>query len=359
MIFPTEGINHEILLLSYHYNVHISEFIQSLPKAELHLHIEGSFEPELMLSLAKRNHINLPFDSIEDIRGAYEFSNLQSFLDIYYQGMSVLQTQQDFYDLTLAYLEKAHSQKVRHVEIFFDPQGHTERGIHFSTVIEGIYSALKFAEEHYDISFKLIMCFLRHLSEDAAFTTLQEAEPYREKIFAVGLDSSELGHPPSKFQRVFEKAREQGYHCVAHAGEEGPPSYIREAVELLNVDRIDHGNRVLEDRRLTTELADKKIGFTVCPMSNYRLQVVIDYTKHPLKKMIESGLCVTINSDDPAFFGGYINENFMVIQDSLKLNNFILGELARASFETSFLDDKRRDTLLKELDLYLESYNLA
>jgi adenine deaminase len=334
--------------------VQISKFIQCLPKAELHLHIEGSFEPELMFSIAQRNNIELPFEKVEDIRAAYNFSNLQDFLNIYYQGMNVLQEKQDFYDLTLAYLQRAKLQNVRHVEIFFDPQGHTERGIEFYTVISGIYAALEFAQENYDMSFRLIMCFLRHLSEEAAFVTLQQAEPFRNKLFAVGLDSSECGHPPSKFQRVFSAARNQGYRCVAHAGEEGPPSYIREAVELLKVDRIDHGNRVLEDEQLTRELAQAKIGFTVCPMSNYRLQVVRDYKKHPLKRMLDSGLVVTVNSDDPAFFGGYINENFEVMQNSLHLENAVVADLARASFTAAFMENGRRVQLLKELDTYLD-----
>ncbi len=332
--------------------MNISPFIQGLPKAELHLHIEGTFEPELMFAIAARNHVELPYASVDELRAAYEFSNLQDFLDIYYQGMNVLVTREDFFDLTWAYLERVGGQGVRHVEIFFDPQGHTSRGVAFGTVIDGIWAALEKGASELDISFRLIMCFLRHLDEDDAFATLEAALPYRDRIAAVGLDSSEKGHPPSKFTRVFAKARELGIPAVAHAGEEGPPEYVAEALDLLKVKRIDHGNRALEDTDLTVRLAKTGMPLTVCPLSNLRLCVVEDLDRHPLPAMLEAGLMVTLNSDDPAFFGGYVNENYQAMKDHAGLSDAQLVEIAGNSFQAAFLDEARRKTLLDELAAY-------
>ncbi|MEE9448163.1 MAG: adenosine deaminase [Arenicellales bacterium] len=325
------------------------DFIRALPKAELHLHIEGSLEPELLFSLAERNGITLPFKTIEDVRAAYQFSNLQDFLDIYYQGMSVLITEQDFFDLTMAYLLRAKEDGVRHVEIFFDPQGHVERGIAFETVVNGIYRALVEGEVKHDISFGLIMCFLRHLSEDEAFDTLKMAEPFKDKLLGVGLDSSEMGHPPEKFQNVFSVAKKQGYKIVAHAGEEGPAEYVRQALDLLEVDRIDHGNAVLEDAELTQRVADEGIALTVCPLSNLKLCVVDKAENHPLPKMLEAGLTITLNSDDPAYFGGYIAENYQVMADAFDLDRKVLVKLAKNSIAVSFANKKRKQVLLMEL----------
>jgi len=333
----------------------ISPFVQSLPKAELHLHIEGSFEPELMFEIARRNGIDLPFASVEEIRKAYDFSNLQDFLDIYYQGMNVLHTEQDFYDLTYAYLSRVAAQNVRHVEIFFDPQGHTGRGVEFATVFNGIWRALEDGEKNFEISFRLIMCFLRHLDEADAFKTLDQAEPFTDRIHAVGLDSSEMGFPPSGFERVFAKARQQGYLTVAHAGEEGPPSYVKEALDLLKVSRIDHGNRALEDAELTARLAASAMPLTVCPLSNLKLCVVDSLESHPLPGMLEAGLVVTLNSDDPAFFGGYINENYQAMLDYLPIDETILAGIARNSINASFAEDSRKRELLDELDAYLQN----
>ena len=282
----------------------LDQFIADCPKAELHLHIEGSLEPELMFVLAERNGIKLPFASIEEVREAYHFDNLQSFLDIYYAGASVLIEKQDFYDLTMAYLEKCQQQNIRHVEIFFDPQTHTDRGIAFETCFTGIRDALRAAEDQYAISSQMILCFLRHLSEKAAFDTLKAAEPFVDQIAAVGLDSSEVGHPPEKFKLVFQKAREMGLKAVAHAGEEGPPDYIWQALDLLKVQRIDHGVRCLEDEKLVAKLRDSQIPLTVCPLSNVKLKVFNAMRDHNLRALIEAGLLVTINSDDPSYFGG-------------------------------------------------------
>ncbi len=322
----------------------------ALPKAELHLHIEGSLEPELMFELARRNRIDIPFASVEDVRAAYNFSNLQSFLDIYYQGMGVLQTEQDFYDLTSAYLKRAQMDNVRHVEIFFDPQGHTDRGIAFETVIGGICRALKDGEADFGISSRLIMCFLRHLSEAAAFETLAEAAPFLDHIAGVGLDSSEIGHPPSKFQRVFDKAREMGLKTVAHAGEEGPPEYIWEALDLLKVERIDHGNAALGDTRLVARLAKEKIALTMCPLSNLKLCVLEDVARHPLKELMQAGLTVTVNSDDPSYFGGYVNANYEAIIDPLELGREDIIQLAKNSVNASFLDAAAKAQLICEID---------
>ena len=287
-------------------NLSRAQLIDRLPKAELHLHIEGSLEPELLFALAARNGVAIPLDSVEAVRAAYDFSNLQDFLDIYYQGMSVLLTEQDFFDLTWAYLERARADNVRHVEIFFDPQGHTERGVAFETALDGIERALKAGEADLGISYRLIMCFLRHLSEEDAFATLEQAMPHLSRIHGVGLDSSEVGHPPSKFARVFARARELGLHVTAHAGEEGPPEYVHEALDLLAVERIDHGNRALEDDALAQRIADEGLTLTVCPLSNLKLCVIRDIADSPIKRMLDLGLKATVNSDDPAYFGGYI-----------------------------------------------------
>jgi adenine deaminase len=311
--------------------------IDRLPKAELHLHIEGSLEPELLFALAERNGVAIPFASVEEVRAAYSFSNLQDFLDIYYQGMSVLLTEQDFYDLTWAYLTRAAADTVRHVEIFFDPQGHTERGVTFETVLTGIERALIDGEAHLGISYRIIMCFLRHLSEENAIATLEQALPHLDRIHGVGLDSSEVGHPPAKFERVFAKARELGLHVTAHAGEEGPPEYVYEALDLLEVERIDHGNRALEDPALVSRIAGEGLTLTVCPLSNLKLCVIMDIADSPVKRMLDLGLNATINSDDPAYFGGYINANFHAVAEALDLSEAQIIKLAENSFTGSFL----------------------
>ncbi|WP_265587741.1 adenosine deaminase [Sphingomicrobium arenosum] len=311
--------------------------IDALPKAELHLHIEGSLEPELLFALAERNQVDIPFDSVEAVRAAYDFSNLQDFLDIYYQGMSVLLTEQDFHDLTLAYMERVHADGVVHVEIFFDPQGHTERGVSFETVMKGITSGLDEGERRFGISHRLIMCFLRHLDEESAFATLELARPWLDRIHGVGLDSSEVGHPPSKFENVFAEARAMGLFPTAHAGEEGPPDYVHEALDLLGVKRIDHGNRALEDEALTRRIADEGLILTVCPFSNLKLCVIDAIADSPLKKMLDRGLKATVNSDDPAYFGGYINDNFHAAAQALDLSREEIKTLARNAFTGSLL----------------------
>lgn len=308
-------------------------FIAGLPKAELHVHIEGTLEPELLFRLAQRNDIALPYASVEDLRRAYSFGNLQDFLDLYYQGMNVLRREPDFYDLTMAYLQRAAAQNVRYAEIFFDPQGHTERGVAFPTVIRGITRALKDAEQDLGITGRLILCFLRHLDETSAERTLDEALPWREHFIGIGLDSSERGYPPSKFRRVFSRAGALGLHRVAHAGEEGPPEYIWEALDLLRVSRIDHGVRAGEDARLIARLADDQIPLTVCPLSNTRLQVFPDMSQHNILQLLEQGVKVTVNSDDPAYFGGYVTENFMALHDSLGLTEAQARQLAQNSLE--------------------------
>ena len=328
----------------------LSHLIAELPKAELHLHIEGTLEPELMIELAERNKVELPYKTVEEVRAAYQFSCLQDFLDVYYLGMSVLITEKDFFDLTWAYLEKVHGQNVTHVEIFFDPQGHTERGIAFDTVLGGITSALERGENELGISSKLIMCFLRHLPEEAAFETLAHACRCKEHIFGVGLDSSENGHPPSKFARVYGEARQAGFTPVAHAGEEGPPEYVEEALDILKIERIDHGNRALEDPALVARIADSGMAMTVCPLSNLRLQVINDMKKHPLKQMLDAGICATINSDDPSYFGGYVNENYEAVQQALDLEPEDLVRLARNSFKGSFMQDRDKQTALAAVD---------
>lgn len=314
----------------------IRDFIKSLPKAELHLHIEGSLEPELMMKLAKRNNVEIPFNSVEEIKAAYNFSNLQSFLDIYYQGAAVLIQEEDFFDLTWEYLLRAKEDGIVHTEIFFDPQTHTDRGISFETVINGISKALIKAKEELNISSHLIMCFLRHLSEEEAFKTLEMSLPYKHLIKAVGLDSSEVGHPPSKFERVFKAAMEHGYLTVAHAGEEGPTEYIWEAINLLNVKRIDHGVRCTEDEKLVSYLVENKIPLTVCPLSNLKLCVVDHLKDHNLKEMLDMGLHVMVNSDDPAYFGGYLGENFYQCYKELNLSKEDLIKLCENSISASF-----------------------
>jgi len=330
----------------------LDAFIEGLPKVELHLHIEGSLEPELMFSLAQRNKIKLPFKSVEEVRKAYDFSNLQDFLDIYYQGMGVLQTEQDFYDLTWAYLEKSAAQNVLHAEIFFDPQGHTARGVKFATVLNGITRALDEGRKKLGISSRLILCFLRHLSEAEAFQTLEQALPYKGRIIGVGLDSSEKGHPPSKFERVFAKARAEGFLAVAHAGEEGPPEYVWEALDLLKVNRLDHGNRSLEDPKLVARLVREGMALTICPLSNLKLCVVKNLRDHPLKKMLELGLKATVNSDDPAYFGGYMNDNYKAVAKAVGLDKSHLLTLTRNSIEASFLTDIEKGVLLDKVNSY-------
>lgn len=339
----------------------LKKFIKGMPKIELHLHIEGSLEPELLFKLAARNKVPLKYKSVEELRKAYQFGNLQEFLDLYYQGMSVLKTEQDFYDLTHAYLKKIASENVKHTEIFFDPQGHTERGVKFETVLKGIRRALADGKEEFGISSKLIMSFLRHLSEEDAFKTLEEARPYIEQgmIDGFGLDSSENGHPPSKFERVFAEARKTGLPVLAHAGEEGPPKYVSEALDLLKVNRIDHGNRSLESPELTERLAAMKMGLTVCPLSNLKLCGVKDMRDHPLKTMLDKGLKATVNSDDPAYFGGYMNENFMAVAEALNLKRDDIIRLAQNAIEVSFLTPEQKADKKQELDEYVAKFEAA
>jgi adenosine deaminase len=316
----------------------LSSFISGLPKAELHLHIEGSLEPEQMFEFARRNRVALPFRTVEEVRAAYAFSNLQDFLDIYYQGAGVLQTPQDFHDLAMAYFARVAADGCRHVELFFDPQTHTDRGLPFGVAIEGLLAGMAEAQASLGITSKLILCFLRHLDEDGAFATLKAAEPWLDRIVGVGLDSSEVGHPPSKFARVFKAARERGLKLVAHAGEEGPPAYVWEALDVLGVDRIDHGNRALEDPALVQRLAAGGMTLTVCPLSNLKLCVVDDLKAHPLKRMLGLGLHATVNSDDPAYFGGYLGANWAQTTEAVGLSRDELVTLAKNSFSGSFLD---------------------
>ncbi len=337
----------------------MKSFIAGLPKAELHVHIEGTFEPELMFQMAKRNSIHLPYQDITALQAAYNFSRLQDFLDIYYQGMDVLCTQQDFFDLAWAYLQKISGQAVRHVEVFFDPQAHLARGISFETVINGIHAALVKGRKDYDISFGLIMCFLRHLDEDDALATLRLALPHKDKIIGVGLDSSEQGNPPAKFQQVFARARQEGFRLVAHAGEEGPPEYIYEALDILKVERIDHGNRAMEDPALIKRLVDEQMALTVCPLSNIRLCVVDEMPNHPLPGMLDAGIIVTVNSDDPAYFGGYLNENYQAISSLFDNNIEKLAQLAGNSFRAAFLEASQRDKFLAEVDAYMAQVRQA
>jgi adenosine deaminase len=336
--------------------------VAGAPKAELHIHIEGSLEPELIFTLAKRNGVTLAYDSIDALRAAYAFTDLQSFLDIYYAGASVLLTEQDFYDMTMAYAERALADNVVHTEIFFDPQTHTERGVSIATAVAGIERALADAEKR-GLTSKLILCFLRHLSEEDALATFDAALPlfdqYSHRLIGVGLDSSERGHPPSKFERVFAKARAKGLKLVAHAGEEGPPSYIYEALDLLKVDRVDHGVRSIEDPALVMRLADTRVALTVCPLSNLKLCVFDDLTKHTLKDLLDHGVAVTVNSDDPAYFGGYVNANYLAISDALKLTDAEVYTILRNSFEASFVTQAERDALIARLDAHWHAAGAA
>ena len=327
----------------------VTEFIHKLPKAELHIHIEGSLEPELMFKIAQRNNITLPYATVDEVKAAYQFSNLQSFLDIYYNAAGVLQTEQDFYDLTWAYLQRCAEQQVIHTEIFFDPQTHTDRDIAFSVVINGITRALADGKEKLDVSSLLIMCFLRHLSADSAMQTLQQALPYKQHIIGVGLDSSELGHPPEKFRQVFEQAIEAGFLTVAHAGEEGPAQYIRDALTMLQVKRIDHGVRCIDDPALVQQLCQSQIPLTVCPLSNTRLKVFADMKDHNILSLLAQGVNVTVNSDDPAYFGGYLNENYLALYHALDLSKEQAVALAKNSFVASFLEDDKKAALIARL----------
>jgi adenosine deaminase len=337
----------------------MTDFCREVPKAELHLHIEGTLEPELMFEIAKRNRVPLRFGSVEDVRRAYQFTNLQSFLDIYYEGAKVLLKEQDFYDLAWAYLERAQADCVRHAEIFFDPQTHTDRGVAFETVVTGLHRALDDAERKLRMSSRLILCFLRHLSAEAARATLLQALPYREWIAAVGLDSSEVGHPPSKFTAVFDAAREAGFLTVAHAGEEGPPAYVREALDLLKARRIDHGVRCLEDPGLVERLRAERIPLTVCPLSNVKLRVFDTMRDHNLKRLLELGLCVTVNSDDPAYFGGYVGANYRAAREALGLDGDQVARLARNSFQASFLSPAEKRARLDEVDRFVADHPAA
>ena len=328
----------------------IETFIQAIPKAELHLHVEGTLEPELMFALARRNDVRLRFDSVEEVRRAYEFEDLQSFLDLYYEGAGVLRRDADFDDLAWAYLQRAAAQNVRHAEIFFDPQTHTERGVPLAAVVDGLDRALRRARERLGMSGALILCFVRHLSAEAAMQTLEAALPFRDRIVGVGLDSSEVGHPPEKFVEVFDRARAEGFRAVAHAGEEGPPDYVWQALDLLGVARIDHGVRCSEDPRLVERLARERVPLTVCPLSNVKLRVFRTLDEHNLKRLLHQGVCVTVNSDDPAYFGGYVAENFLAAQRALDLDAGDIAQLAKNSFEASFLAPEARRRLTAEID---------
>ncbi|MGO4165624.1 adenosine deaminase [Novosphingobium sp. YAF33] len=334
----------------------LDSFIAGLPKAELHLHIEGSLEPELMFALAERNGVSIPFATVEEVRAAYDFSNLQDFLDIYYAGANVLLTRQDFHDLAAAYFARAAADGVVHAELMFDPQTHTDRGVPFAEVIEGLLSAMEAAHAEHGMTSSLILSFLRHLSEEAAFATLAEAEPWLDRIEAVGLDSSEVGHPPEKFARVFAAAREKGLRITAHAGEEGPPAYVHQALDLLGVHRIDHGNRALEDPALIARLVREEMTLTVCPLSNHKLCVVDDLADHPIDAMLAHGLKATINSDDPAYFGGYVADNYRAVAAARGLGKAALGTLARNSFTGSFLPAEAVAANLERLEAYLEAH---
>jgi adenosine deaminase len=316
----------------------MKDLIARLPKAELHLHIEGSFEPELLFEIARRNRVEIPYSSIDALKTAYKFSNLQEFLDIYYQGMNVLLTEEDYFDLTRAYLDRCAADNVTHVEIFFDPQGHTARGVPFEVVTKGIIAGLEDGERRHGITWRLIMSFLRHLSEEDGFATLREAEPWLDRLIGVGLDSSEMGHPPSKFARLFRRCREMGLLLCCHAGEEGPPEYVRQALDI-GIDRIDHGNRAMEDPALVAEIARRGLTLTVCPLSNTALKVIRRMEDSPVGRMLEAGLSVTVNSDDPAYFGGYMNANLNAVAEGLGLSADAMVQLAKNSFTGSFLPE--------------------
>ncbi|MDH3212295.1 MAG: adenosine deaminase [Myxococcales bacterium] len=334
----------------------MEKFIRGLPKAELHVHIEGSLEPELLFQLARRNGVPIRFDSVRALRESYRFTGLQSFLDIYHEGAAVLITERDFYDLTLAYLEKAGSQNVRHAEIFFDPQTHTDRGVPFETVVSGIHRALEVGNRKLGITSKLILCFVRHLSEQRAMETLEQALPFKHRIVGVGLDSSELGRPPEQFVNVFARAREEGFRVVAHAGEEGPPDYVSQALDLLGAERIDHGVRAIEDPELMKRLAKEQIPLTVCPLSNVKLRVFASMAEHSLGRLLDAGLRVTINSDDPAYFGGYVTENYLAAQRALDLDRDRIHRLAANGFRASFIAEAERNAFLEELDDYVAAH---
>ncbi|MFZ1290421.1 MAG: adenosine deaminase [Melioribacteraceae bacterium] len=333
----------------------LNHFIERMPKAELHLHIEGTFEPELMFAIADRNKLKIKFNSVDELINAYEFNDLQEFLDIYYEGANVLLTEEDFYDLTISYFKKIHSQNVVHTEIMFDPQTHTERGVKFSTLINGIKNAQEKAKEEFGISSQLIMSFLRHLDEKSAFNTLQQSLEYKKWIEAIGLDSSELGNPPSKFKNVFAEAKINGFKTVAHAGEEGPAEYVWEAINHLNISRIDHGNKSLNDDRLVNKLVEKQIPLTVCPLSNIRLKNVDKIENHPLKTMLQKGLVATVNSDDPAYFGGYMNENYKSVTEALNLTKEDLYQLSLNSFNSAFLEKEEKRNLVNTLNSFYEN----
>ena len=330
-------------------NINILEFIKKSPKAELHLHIEGTLEPELMLSLAKRNKVQTPFRNINEAKKAYNFSNLESFLKIYYEGAKVLIKEQDFFELTWAYALKCKENNIVHTEIFFDPQTHTNRGISFDTIINGIYNALKKAEKEFGLSFKIIMCFLRHLDEEECFIILDQAIIHKDKIYGVGLDSSEKNNPPKNFEKLFKKALENNFITVAHAGEEGPPEYIWEALNLLNVKRIDHGVQCLKDEKLVEKLSQSQTPLTVCPLSNIKLKVFDKLKDHNLKKMLDKKLMVTVNSDDPAYFGGYLNQNLIETQVALNLSFEDIKILLINSFKSSFLNDERKNFWINKI----------
>ncbi len=332
----------------------MNRFLQNMPKAELHIHLEGSVEPEMMFEIGRRNQIALPYSDAAEARAAYRFEDLQSFLDIYYRSADVLRNEADFYDITRAYLQRCHQQQVIHVEPFFDPQTHTERGVPFEAVVGGITRALKDGQRRFGISSRLIMCFLRHLSADQAMGTLEQALPFKEHIVAIGLDSSESGHPPENFRKVFERGLGEGFLTVAHAGEEGPPDYIRQALDLLDVRRIDHGVRCIEDETLMRRLIDEQIPLTVCPLSNVKLRVFDRMSDHNILDLLSRGLKVTVNSDDPAFFGGYVNENFAALHTDLNMNREQAVQLARNSFEASFAEENQKQQMIGRLDDYLD-----
>jgi adenosine deaminase len=335
----------------------LNALLQRMPKAELHIHIEGSLEPELMFRLAERNGVRLPYADVQALRRAYAFSDLQSFLDVYYAGAGVLRKEADFFDMAWAYLERAAADNVVHAEIFFDPQTHTDRGVPFESVIVGLDHACRRAHAEFGLGARLILCFLRHLSEEAAFATLEQALPYRHQFIGVGLDSSERGHPPEKFARVFARCRELGLHVVAHAGEEGPPAYIESALDVLKAERIDHGVRCIEDAALVRRLARQRTPLTVCPLSNLKLRVVTDLARHPLPALLDAGLCATINSDDPAYFGGYVNENFVQTFDALpQLGVAQARQLALNSFEASFAAEADKQRWARELDAVIAAH---
>ena len=333
------------------------DLLRKMPKAELHIHIEGSLEPELIFSLAKRNGVKIPYASVEELRSAYAFTNLQSFLDIYYAGASVLLREQDFYDMAHAYFVRAAQDHVVHAELFFDPQTHTARGVSMETVVTGLHRACVDAQKEHGISASLIMCFLRHLSEEDAFATLEQAMPFRDKLVGIGLDSGEIGNPPEKFARVFARCRTLGFHLVAHAGEEGPPAYIWTALDLLKVERIDHGVQAVKDAALMQRLAKDRIALTVCPLSNLKLCVFPDLTSHNLRGLLDAGLAATVNSDDPAYFGGYMNDNFTQTFAATGMTTQHAYTLARNSFEASFISGDAKARYIAQLDACFDNFS--